>query len=381
MRTASYWRWRADWKKIVRPNDTVARIGGDEFAILLPECTSEAQAKGIANASIAKVSEPLVIDGREVRVTIDCGIALAPAHAQEPVQLISNADLALSNAKNRQRGQSVVFNPRLRTDALTRRHCDLELHRAVAQNEFALVYQPQIRLADGALTGAEALIRWLHPQRGLLSPAAFLPALETSPLAATVGTWVLDQACAQAAMWRRYDARDFRIAVNLFGAQLRTDHDLASQVLLALERHGLPPQALELEITEGIVLDHDDSVLVSLERLRALGVGIAFDDFGTGYASLSLLKRYPLSRVKIDRSFVRGVLESDRDAAVIRAILHMAHSFEVETTAEGIETEPQRDILRRLGCHEGQGYLFSHPLLPIQFAERFGLAMPACVPV
>ncbi|WP_316157545.1 EAL domain-containing protein [Cupriavidus sp. BIC8F] len=235
-----------------------------------------------------------------------------------------------------------------------------------------LFYQPQVRLANGSLTGAEALIRWLHPQHGLLSPAAFLPALEEGALAVSAGSWILDEACAQAALWRRSGAKDFRIGVNLFGAQLRAD-DLDSQVISALERHGLPPQALELEITENIVLDGNELALESLQRLRDHGVGIAFDDFGTGYASLSLLKRFPLTRIKIDRSFVQQIQESDRDAAIVRALLDMARSFGMETIAEGVETEEQRDTLHRLGCEEGQGYLFGRPLPALQFAEMFDI--------
>ncbi|QBK04593.1 EAL domain-containing protein [Hylemonella gracilis] len=355
---------------------TVARIGGDEFALLLPGMTSPEQASACARAAIARITDPVVVNGHQVRVAASCGVALAPVHAKEALELIGNADLALFQAKRHGRGQTFVFVPALRMEAVARRLYAIELHRAVDEGEFVLFYQPQIRLDNGALAGAEALIRWRHPQRGLLSPAAFLPALEGGPLAAVVGFWVLDEACAQAALWRRNGAQNFRIGVNLFGAQFRVD-DLPAQVTAALQRHGLPPQALELEITENIVLNNDALVLDTLRRLRALGVGIAFDDFGTGYASLSLLKSYPLNRIKIDRSFVQSLIESERDASVVRAILDMARSFGLETIAEGIEKAPQRLRLQNFGCEEGQGYLFGRPVSAPEFAETFGIGGPA----
>jgi len=361
-------------EKTVGPNDTVARISGDEFAILLPECDSVGQAKDVAHAVIANMAEPIAIDGHEVRLSVSCGVAIAPLHAREALELIANADLALFKAKSIGHGQSFVFATALRHEAVARRLYSMELHRAVSDGEFVLFYQPQVRLADGSLTGAEALIRWLHPQHGLLSPAAFLPALEEGALAVSAGSWILDEACAQAALWRRSGAKDFRIGVNLCGAQLRAD-DLDSQVVSALERHGLPPQALELEITENIVLEGDDRAVETLQRLRDHGVAIAFDDFGTGYASLSLLKRFPLTRIKIDRSFVQHIHESDRDAAIVRALLDMARSFDLETIAEGVETKEQRDTLHRLGCEEGQGYLFGRPLPALQFAEMFEIGL------
>ena len=350
----------------------VARIGGDEFALLLPGVADPATALAHANHLVARIDESIVVDGHPVRVAASCGVALAPLHAQEALELIGHADLALFKAKSYGRGQTCVFAKELHLEAVARRLNNIELHRAVDDGEFVLFYQPQIRLADGALTGAEALLRWQHPQRGLLSPAAFLPALEGGPLAAVVGFWVLDEACAQAARWRRNGAEGFRIGVNLFGAQFRVN-DLVEEVVAALRRHGLPPEALELEITENIVLDNDDLVLDALQRLRRLGVGIAFDDFGTGYASLSLLKRYPLSRIKIDRSFVQSLLESERDAAVVRAILDLSRNFGFETIAEGVENAPQLQRLLDFGCEEGQGYLFGRPIAAEDFTDVFGI--------
>lgn len=349
------------------PGATVARIGGDEFAVLQRDPPAPEAVHHAADRMLAAIARPIVVDGREVRVAASCGIAVGRAQPPAVEDLVADADLALFQAKQRGRGRVFVFVPGLRMEAAARQLCGAELHRAVERLELRLYYQPQIRLSDGALAGAEALIRWQHPERGLLLPAAFLPALESGPLAATVGRWVLDEACRQAAVWRQSYAPGFRIGVNLSQAQFRVG-DLATVVAETLERHGLPPEALELEITENIVLDHDDMVLEPLRRLRALGVGIAFDDFGTGYASLSLLKRYPLSRIKIDRSFVSGTSDSPKDASVVRAILDLARSFGLEAIAEGIETEDQCRTLRQMGCAEGQGYLFCKPLPPGQFA-------------
>jgi len=359
-------------QRSVQPQDVVARIGGDEFAILIRDLGDQTEAAAIAQRVTTEIAKPIVIDGHEFHIDACCGIAVAPTHGHESLKLIGNADLALSRAKANGRGKSFVFVPSLRMEAMERRLYGLELHRAAQDGEFLLFYQPQVRLEDGALLGAEALIRWLHPTRGLLLPAVFLPTLEGGPLAATVGSWVLDEACAQAARWRRNGASEFRVGVNLFEAQFRVGN-LVDEVISTLSRHGLPPDALEIEITENIVLDHDEAVLATLDRLRRHGVGIAVDDFGTGYASLSLLKRYPLTRIKIDRSFVQGMLDSPQDTAVIRAVIDMANSFGLRTIAEGIEQQKQQAALLYHGCKEGQGYLFGKPMPPSQFAEAFDI--------
>jgi len=358
--------------QLVSSEDLVARIGGDEFAILLANVTDAATAMHVADAVLAAIAQPINVDGNEVRVAASCGVALAPTQAQEALELVGNADLALFKAKSNGRGRVFLFVPALRMEAMARRLYGLELHRAVDKGEFLLFYQPQINMADGTITGAEALIRWLHPERGLLTPAAFLPALEGGPLAATVGSWILDEACAQAAYWRRSGVPEFRIGVNLCSAQFRVG-DLAAEVMETLARHGLPAEALELEVTENIVLDNDDIVLEILQRLHQQGVGIAIDDFGTGYASLSLLKTYPLSRIKIDQSFVRGILTSKRDASVVRAIIDMARNFDLEVIAEGIETQAEYNYLRREQCDEGQGYLFGAPMPVSQFELLLGI--------
>jgi predicted signal transduction protein with EAL and GGDEF domain len=357
---------------LVGIEDVVARIGGDEFAIMLANIGSAEIAMQVADSMIDRISRPIHIDAQEVRVAASCGVALAPGQAQEALELVSNADLALFKAKSMGRGGTLLFTSNLRMEAVARRRYGLEMHRAVNEGEFLLFYQPQVNLLSGAIIGAEALIRWHHPERGLLAPAAFLQALEGGPLAATVGSWVLNEACAQAAYWRRLGSDNFRIGVNLCSAQFRVG-DLAAEVFETLERHGLPPEALELEVTENIVLDNDDSVLETLKRLHQHGIGIAFDDFGTGYASLSLLKTYPLTRIKIDQSFVRGIQTSKRDASVIQAILNMARGFDLETIAEGIETDGVKNYLRKEMCNEGQGYLFGKPMPAFQFERLLGV--------
>lgn len=357
-------------RTVARPGDVVARIGGDEFAFHLSDVDSVKEAQRVADEAIMAINRPIGIDGQDVHVAVSCGIALAPRHAAEAIELIENADLALFHAKGALKGHASVFVPALRAAASTRRLYDSELHRAVDNGELRLHYQPQVHIEDGALVGAEALIRWAHPQRGLLAPGEFLPMLESGPLAVTVGDWILDTACAQAALWRKAGMERFRMGVNLFGIQFRAG-DLSQKVMDALARHRLPPHALELEITENIALDNEEIVLPPLRALRSIGVGIAFDDFGTGYASLSLLKHYPLTRLKIDRAFVQQILESRQDDAVVRAILDIARNFDLEVIAEGVETEAQREKLRQYGCKEAQGYLFGKPMPAESFASCF----------
>lgn len=351
---------------------TLSRMGSDEFALLAPGLTDTQRAVRMALDMLNQISQPLNIHGQPLRITASCGLAFAPAQAQEAMELVGDADLALFKAKNSGRGQPFLFTPELRAEALARRRYGMELHRAVDEGEFILFYQPQIQLDTGVVSGAEALLRWNHPKRGILTPAAFLPALEAGPLAATVGSWIINEACGQAAYWRRLGVPHFRMGINLFGAQFRSG-DLVDEIMEALDRHGLPPAALELEVTENIVLENDDIILTDLQRLKDYGLGIAFDDFGTGYASLSLLKSYPLTRIKIDQSFVQGMLASKRDAAVVGAILDMAQGFNLETIAEGIETDATHAYLMNEKCNEGQGYLYGKPMPALQFEQFLGL--------
>lgn len=353
----------------VPPATILARVGGDEFAALLADVSDPLRVAAVARDVIATVAEPIIADEHEVRVTASCGMAIAPDHGDTVEELITSADLALFQAKSSGRGRACLFIPALRAEAVARRMYEAELHRAEERAEFRLFYQPQVRLRDGALTGAEALIRWQHPTRGLLSPVAFLPALEQGTLAARVGTWVLNTACAQAAVWRRQQS-DFRISVNLFGAQFRAD-TLVATVREALATSGLPPQALELEITENIILDQQDVVLDQLRELRQLGVELSFDDFGTGFASLNLLRTYPVTLIKIDKSFTQSVRSSPQDRAIVLSILNLAGQLGLDVVAEGIETREDGVFLRDHGCAKGQGYYFGKPVPADLFAEQF----------
>lgn len=351
---------------------TLSRLGSDEFALLAPGLTDTQRATRMAVDMLNQIAQPLNVHGQLLRITASCGLAFAPAQAQEAMELVGDADLALFKAKSGGRGQLFLFTPELRAEALARRRYGMELHRAVDEGEFMLFYQPQIQLDTGVVSGAEALLRWNHPKRGILTPAAFLPALETGPLAATVGSWIINEACGQAAYWRRLGATQFRMGINLFGAQFRSG-DLVDEIIEALDRHGLPPAALELEVTENIVLENDKVIFSDLQRLKDHGLSIAFDDFGTGYASLSLLKNYPVTRIKIDQSFVQGMVTSKRDAAVVGAILGMAQGFNLETIAEGIETDATHTSLMNEKCNEGQGYLYGKPMPALQFEQYLGL--------
>lgn len=346
----------------------LARVGGGDFAAVIPDADPIAIA-GIARAINVALGEPTVIDGQEVRISGNCGLAIAPQHGESGEELMASATLALFHAHSVGRGETFLFMPSLRAEAVARRMYDAELHRAFEREEFTLFYQPQLRLADGAITGAEALIRWRHPVRGLLAPAAFLPALDGGVLAAPVGLWVLDTACAQAAAWRRTQP-DFCISINLSAALFRNG-DLPRLVVEALARHRLPPQALMLEITENIILDQHERVLTQIEQVRAAGIAFAFDDFGTGFASLNLLRSFPVTQIKIDKSFTQTMQSSPKEKVIVSGLIDLALRLGLEVVAEGVENESDAEFLRSLGCETGQGYLFGVPVPPAVFEERF----------
>ncbi|BAF86414.1 putative signaling protein [Azorhizobium caulinodans ORS 571] len=346
----------------------VARLGGDEFVVLLAG-NDEHRARVVAERVVAAVTDRYGVGERKVSIGASIGIAFYPAHGARGEDLISAADLALYRAKAGGKGCYEVFTPMLREVAIARRAFEEELRRAFENGEFELYYQPQVLTSRGQLMGAEALLRWNHPQRGLLTPVSFLDVLSHKPSAAEVGEWILNTALRQAAEWR-VAVPGFRMGVNLFEAQFRSGR-LMSTVRRALAESGLPPDALELEIVETILLQTDPATIRLLHDLRALGVGLAFDDYGTGFASLSLLKRYPVSRLKIDRSFLRNVNDAPRDAAIVKAVLFLGRAFGMSVIAEGVEDERQMAFLRENGCDEAQGYLFGRPMPAREFAARF----------
>jgi EAL domain-containing protein (putative c-di-GMP-specific phosphodiesterase class I) len=292
-------------------------------------------------------------------------VAIAPNDGVSVDELLANADLALYQAKSAGGRVCRFFLPVLRAQAQARRALDLELRRAFADQEFELHYQPQVRLADEAVVGTEALLRWRHPTRGILAPGAFIDTLAESALAPDIGRWIIRTACAQAAEWRRMGLPLGRVAVNLFPCQAHDDK-LVADVDEALRESGLPAAALELEITEFAALNHEDAS-GPLLKLHESGVRLAFDDFGTGYASLNYLTRFPVSRIKIDRSFVADITEDAEDAAIVRSLIAMARNLDLEVIAEGVETRAQAAFLHEQCCQEAQGFLYSKPLPPTEF--------------
>jgi diguanylate cyclase (GGDEF)-like protein/PAS domain S-box-containing protein len=351
---------------LLRASDVVARFGGDEFMVLLPGAMPLADVEEVARKLLSSMSAPVLLEGRSISVTPSVGIALYPQHADSPADLLRNADAAMYQAKRHGRATHQLYDPELSRRALEALELESQLTRAIERNEFVLHYQPQVRASDGRLAGCEALIRWRHPVRGLVEPDQFIPLAEEQRLIVPIGQWVLREATRAARRWR--DAgHALPVSVNLSSLQFR-DAGFADNVAGALAEAGLPGSALEVEITERMLMDDVDSVRATLSRLKALGVRVAIDDFGTGYSSLGHLNQLPIDRIKIDRSFVHGLPDNAGNAAIARAIITLAASLGREVIAEGVETEAQRGFLVALGCHQLQGLLFGAPTEGAPFA-------------
>lgn len=339
----------------VREGATVARMGGDEF-VVLHRVKTLADAEALARRLIAAVSAPYDLDGLRVEIGMSAGIVLSGTLDRDIAQLLQNADLALYQAKTDGRSTHRVFEPQMDESARARLSLERELREALASGHFEVHYQPLVDLGSNDVMGLEALVRWRHRERGLVSPAVFIPIAEETGLIVPLGEWVLRKACQDAARWPDH----VRVAVNVSAHQLR-QRDFATMVLSALSESGLHPKRLELEITESVLLDETDANLETLHALRGYGVRIAMDDFGTGYSSISYLRRFPFDKIKIDRSFVREIGEKPEAAAIIRAIIGLGQSLNMTTLVEGIETDLQRSAVLAEGANEMQGFLFSPP--------------------
>jgi diguanylate cyclase (GGDEF)-like protein len=342
-------------QKAVRGSDMVARLGGDEFAVIQLGA-KPTDASELASRIIEALSEPFELMGNQVIIGASIGIAIAPTDGREPDQLLRNSDMALYRAKGNGRGTYHFFQPEMDAEMQARHVLEVDLRKAMLAGEFELYYQPIVSVASGKIVGCEALIRWNHPQRGLVTPDDFIPIAEEIGLIAPLGEWVLRQACRDAAAWPGIQM----VAVNLSAVQFR-NQTLALNVASALNDSGLDPRRLVLEITETVLLQNNSAVLDTLHQIRDLGVKISMDDFGTGYSSLSYLRKFPFDKIKIDRSFIRELGKKDDCRAIIRAITRLASSLGMVTIAEGVETNEQLEILRIEGCTQVQGFLLSAP--------------------
>ena len=344
----------------------LARLGGDEFTLITPNGDQPALAEILARRLQAAVATDLELNGQHLRVGISIGVAIFPADGADATTLLNNADAALYRAKTAGRGKTRFFEVEMDNRLRERRTIQHELGSAVFRKELRLFYQPQARI-DGTMTGFEALVRWHNPQRGMVSPATFIPAAEESGLIVQIGEWVLREACREAASW----SQPLQIAVNLSPIQFRHG-DLAGLVHLVLLETGLAPTRLELEITEGVLVEDFDRSVSILRRLKTLGVRIAMDDFGTGYSSLSYLQSFPFDKIKIDQSFISNVESNPQSAAIVRAVIGLAHGLGLPVLAEGLETKAQLDFLAAESCDEVQGYLLGRPQPITEYSELIG---------
>ncbi|HTP05836.1 MAG TPA: EAL domain-containing protein [Nitrospirota bacterium] len=351
--------------------NVVARLGGDEFIVLLNEIAHSQDASRVARRILKELGRPFNLASHEVFVTASIGIALYPLDGNDAENLLKNADVAMYHAKNQGRNNYQFYTQSMNATSLQRLDLENDLRKALDRNEFLLYYQPTVDVHTGAIIGAEALVRWKHPEKGMISPVEFIPLAEETGLIVPIGEWVLRTACIQNKAWQ--DAGNnipLRMSVNLSSRQFDQE-GLIEIVSNALHDSGFDPQYLELEITESTIMKNPEKTATTLQKLKDMGICLSIDDFGTGYSSLGNLRRFPLDTLKIDRSFVMNITTDNDDAAITTAIIAMAHSLKLRVIAEGVESEEQKTFLRDLGCHEMQGYLFSQPLAANDFFALF----------
>jgi diguanylate cyclase (GGDEF)-like protein len=353
-------------RALVRETDTIARMGGDEFVVVQAPIGDPAEATSLAQRIIGAMSEPFDLDGHQAVIGASIGIAVGPSDGLQPDNLLRNADLALYRAKGDGRGTFRFFEAAMDLQMQTRRIMERDLRKALPAGEFELYYQPVVNLASGDISGFEALIRWNHPEKGIVSPASFIPLAEETGFIVPLGEWVIREACATAAKW----PGDLSVAVNISAAQFRNS-GLMQVIVGALATSGLQPTRLEIEITETVLLQNRETTLAVLHQLRELGVRIAMDDFGTGYSSLTYLQCFPFDKIKIDRSFVKDITENAGSLNIVRAVAALAKGMGMSATAEGVETSEQLDKITCEGCTEMQGFLFSRPLPANEIARLF----------
>nr|WP_242521575.1 EAL domain-containing protein [Motiliproteus sp. SC1-56] len=355
--------------RAVRRSDTVARMGGDEFSLIMPGVGGLEGLAQQADALLCQIKEPVCVDGEELFLGASLGLATYPDDGAEASELIKAANAAMYRAKAEGGDQYAFFDDALNSSETEPLVLERELRYALSRDEFCLYYQPKVDLDSGRLIGVEALVRWHHPQRGVISPAEFIPLAEATGLIVPLGEWILLTACRQAARWRSRPGGALPVAVNLSARQFSRQQALLELVRSALKESALEPGMLELELTESMVMGDVSTAIETMHALRKLGARLAIDDFGTGYSSLEYLKRFPIDTLKIDQSFVRELDADSNDAAIVQAVIALAKSMALNVVAEGVETEHQRRFLTEHGCRSGQGYLFARPLLPEQLEQ------------
>jgi predicted signal transduction protein with EAL and GGDEF domain len=356
-------------QECIRESDTLARIGGDEFVILLGNINAPADCARVAKKVIEAVARPVTLEARDFGVTASIGIAIWPDDGEDAEILTRNADMAMYQAKKSGRNNYQFFAPEMNTRTQEMLALEAALRVAIERDQLCLHFQPQIDAHDGRIIGSEALVRWQHPELGLIAPNRFIPLAEERGLIGLIGDWVLRAACREARAWQLAGLVALPVAVNISALQFKGG-TFRNSVLSALHESGLEPRYLVLEITESALMDDIESAIALLLELKGMGISIEIDDFGTGYSSLAYLKRLPIHRLKIDQSFVRNICGGRDDMAIVSAVISLANSLHLETIAEGVESEEQARYLFQLGCFAMQGFLYGRPMPAVEFAAR-----------